>query len=501
MILLTFAPQLALSFFSTDGFPPRWYCGLGWTDALGWSHIVADFVIFLSYLTISSTLSFFILRRKDVPVTPLLWLFTCFICFCGFTHLIESIIFWWPVYRFSAFIKLITAAVSSITAGVLIRFIPYLLHLPTLAAKRALYEWTVESSPTAILCTNLEGKVIYWNQGAEKILGYKSEEIMGKSAAVIVGDLFSLEEMMHIRSLILAGELFETEGPRFRKDGSVVELLFTSSRLVDTNGNIFGIGTIAIDITKRKQLEGLVKNQLEQLQEMNSSLQDANKKLESHNQKMNTFAHVASHDLKSPLRVITNLTDLLNKGSFPAEEHSKILGMITQQSKKLGSLIDDLLRYFRADSYDMLYEEVDSFAMVEEVVSVLDKPSSFVTIIDKDLPILKAPKAALREVFHNLLSNAIKHHHYLSHGWVKITCHKTKNSYIFRVQDNGPGIPPEYHEKIFEIFETLKPKDMTGSSGVGLSIVKKILENHHGSIKVISATQGTVFEFAWPIIA
>lgn len=123
--------------FNTDGFPPRWECGTAWTPGHGWLHIVSDFAIFGAYFAIPVVLAYFILRRKDIPLPPILWLFVAFIALCGFGHLIEGTLFWTPWYRLSGLIKAMTAVVSWVTVIALIQFVPGALHLPGLATINA----------------------------------------------------------------------------------------------------------------------------------------------------------------------------------------------------------------------------------------------------------------------------------------------------------------------------------------------------------------------------
>ncbi|MBI2480980.1 MAG: hypothetical protein HYV60_20805 [Planctomycetia bacterium] len=117
----------------TKGFPPRWECGSAWTPGHGWLHILADFAIFGAYAAIPIVLAYFILRRKDIPFPPVMWLFVAFIALCGLGHLIEGTLFWWPWYRLSGVIKATTAIVSWVTVIALLRIVPLALGLPGLA--------------------------------------------------------------------------------------------------------------------------------------------------------------------------------------------------------------------------------------------------------------------------------------------------------------------------------------------------------------------------------
>src|SRR5262245_17662245 len=117
--------------FNTQDFPPRWHCG-NWTSELGWLHILSDIAVFGAYTAIPVVLTYFVIRKRDVPFPRIFWLFAAFIFSCGFGHLIEAIIFWQPVYRFAGLVKLATATVSWLTVFALVPIVPKALHIPGL---------------------------------------------------------------------------------------------------------------------------------------------------------------------------------------------------------------------------------------------------------------------------------------------------------------------------------------------------------------------------------
>lgn len=123
--------ELFTKTFDTSDFPARWHCG-NWSDVHGWTHIISDAAIFAAYAAIPIMLTYFVARRRDTPFLPIFWLFAAFILFCGFGHLCEAIIFYFPFYRFAAIIKASTAIVSWITVISLLRFLPHALALPGL---------------------------------------------------------------------------------------------------------------------------------------------------------------------------------------------------------------------------------------------------------------------------------------------------------------------------------------------------------------------------------
>jgi len=124
-----------INLFQTDGFPPRWFCGSGWAEEpeVGWMHVVADVVTFSAYIAIPFVLAYFVLKREELVFPNIFWLFAAFIVSCGFVHLVEAIIFWFPVYRLSALLKVVTATVSTATVIALIRVMPAALRLPGIA--------------------------------------------------------------------------------------------------------------------------------------------------------------------------------------------------------------------------------------------------------------------------------------------------------------------------------------------------------------------------------
>jgi len=130
--------------FDTEGFPPRWNCGTGWTEAHGWLHIVSDIATFAAYVAIPCVLVYFMRKRPDLPYPKVFWLFCAFIFSCGTVHLIEATLFWQPWYRFSGALKLVTAVVSCITVFALVRVVPRALALPGLAVAKARLEEEVQ---------------------------------------------------------------------------------------------------------------------------------------------------------------------------------------------------------------------------------------------------------------------------------------------------------------------------------------------------------------------
>jgi signal transduction histidine kinase len=247
-----------------------------------------------------------------------------------------------------------------------------------------------------------------------------------------------------------------------------------------------------VNDTRNDELTGLSRS----LNIMSANLDKNIRELKHRNAELNKFAYVVSHDLKAPLRgihnVITWIEEDLQKELSP--QLKKYLQIIPQRTRRMEALINGLLDYARI-SRKTQPELVDTNALVHEIADSI-VPRSFTTEIDI-LPTLFAERLKLEQVFANLISNAVKYTPQ-EDGHISITCNELPHHYEFSVKDNGIGIDAGYHDKIFEIFQTLREKDEKESTGVGLAIVKKIIDEQQEIIKVHSVTgEGAVFTFTW----
>ncbi len=211
------------------------------------------------------------------------------------------------------------------------------------------------------------------------------------------------------------------------------------------------------------------------------------------------FAYVTSHDLKAPLRAIANLAtwlvdDLNEKLTSETREQ---LDLMRDRVGRMHGLVEGLLTYSRIGRVDGERERVDTRAMIAELVDSIAPPPGFRIEVAKDLPDMYTDRLQLGQVFSNLIGNGIKHHH-KDAGRIDVTGRDQGSHYEFSVSDDGPGIPTEYHEKVFKMFQTLKVKDYGGDTGIGLALVKKIVEEHGGVIKLMSTEgKGTTIYFTW----
>lgn len=229
-------------------------------------------------------------------------------------------------------------------------------------------------------------------------------------------------------------------------------------------------------------------------------LKEANALLQRRNEELDQFAYIVSHDLKAPLRAIISLATWLNEDyaqTLDADGREK-LQLMVDRAQRLSRMIDAILRYSRAGRTRGTPERIDTADLVAEVIASLAPAETIDVRIEGALPVVTYDRTQLRQVFQNLIDNAVKHLH-RPHGSVLVSCRDAGDHWRFEVRDTGPGIAPEHRERIFRLFETLRARDEFESTGVGLAIVKRIVERNGGKVFVESAPgRGSCFAFVVP---
>lgn len=292
--------------------------------------------------------------------------------------------------------------------------------------------------------------------------------------------------------------LYDTEYRIRATDGSYRYFAVRGVPVITNDGTIREWVGVCTDIQERKTTEAALTSRASELAYLTAILTQTNTALEKRNQELDQFAYVTSHDLKAPLRAIANLSQWIEEdiNDVLTDETRHQMDLLRGRVHRMEALINGLLQFSRSGrSTDK--SSVSVASILAEILDSLAPPESFTVEIAPNMPTLVTERLPLEQVFSNLISNAIKHHPRFD-GKVQISCQDLGSAYEFAVSDDGKGIAPEYHEKIFGIFQTLEARDRTENTGIGLAIVKKIVENQGGKIKIESIEgKGAKFSFNW----
>jgi PAS domain S-box-containing protein len=343
-------------------------------------------------------------------------------------------------------------------------------------------------SQTPMSILDLQGRVLDSNPASDRLLGWTREERLGQLPAKITMPEFRARALSLIERVLKDGKVDDFEFEVWTKEEEVLYLLVGLSLLRDDAGGPIGIAVVAKDITERKHAaRGLAR---------------AAKELEQSNRELQDFAFVMSHDLQEPLRSIVGFSKLLQEraGSSLDGESLRYLDVVQRSGKKLQSLIKDLLSYAKLGRDDWERSPMDLSAAcdaaIEQLQSAITEAGGEVT--REKLPVVRGDPAQLTLVFQNLIGNAIKYRGERPPR-VNVSADRAVSGWEVSVRDNGLGIAPEFHQKIFEVFERLHPYEQVPGTGMGLAICKKIVERHGGRIWVESEPgQGSTFRFTIP---
>lgn len=353
----------------------------------------------------------------------------------------------------------------------------------------------IEAAPNGIVMVNEVGVMEIVNRQAEHIFGYDRAELLGQPVEKLIPAPSVNHHPQH------RADFFSRPAPRamgagrdlfgLRKDGKEFPVEIGLAPITTDEG-IKVLASI-VDITERKKSAQLLLAHQRDLEKSNRELVRINKELE-------TFAYVASHDLKSPLRGIAQLSNWIDE-DLQAKEYEGVAGhttLLRSRILRMEKLLDDLLAFYRAGKIDTNQRLVDVKRMAMDLFEMQNLKPGLRLTVEASLPVFVTPAVAFEQVLRNLFSNAIKHHDN-DEGVIRLTYRELKNDYFeFSVWDDGPGIPEQYQQRIFGMFQTLKPRDELEGSGMGLALIKKIVENYNGEIRVHSVGRGTCFTFTWP---
>jgi len=355
--------------------------------------------------------------------------------------------------------------------------------------KKSNLEQLLKNVSDAIIITDPNLHIIGWNRAAEDIYGWKAAEVLGKPEMEFLETKYPQNiNQSHLLNDLNLKDSWNAEIIQKHKNKEDINVLTSISSLKDEKDNFNGTIAINRDITLRKKAEEKAEKQARELEKSNAELEN--------------FAYVASHDMREPLRMITSFLQLLKLryGTQLDDDAQEFIEFAVDGSRRLDNMITDLLEYSRVTSNEREFVPVNCEKVLEETLMLLKVPidENNVIITHDPLPTVLGDDKLMVQVFQNLLSNSIKYRG-LENPNIHISVKKENKSYIFSVKDNGIGMDPKQLKRIFTIFQRLHKRDEYEGTGIGLSIVQKIVHQFGGEIWVESEPgKGSIFYFTVP---
>jgi PAS domain S-box-containing protein len=341
-----------------------------------------------------------------------------------------------------------------------------------------------EKNINAVVITNEKCEIEWANPSFSEMTGYSFEELIGrKIGGQLRGPETNIETVNYMRDCIDAGKSFSSEIINYSKTGEKYWVRIQVQPIFNEAGEVLKFFAIEENINDKRILE-------EQKENLIDSLAKSNEELEE-------YAHIVSHDLKSPLRSIHSLISWIKEDDKELNNQTlQYLNLIENKVEKMDYLIEVILTYAKIDRVDVELEKVNLQDVAENIINIIHIPNHITVNIKKRLPILKAHRFRMQQLFQNLITNAISSIN-KPVGNIEIDFTVNTKEYIFTIKDNGTGISTENQELIFNKFQSFSKNDK--STGLGLSIVKKIIDTYNGQIWIESELEkGTTFYIKIP---
>src|SRR6056297_1175441 len=478
--------------FDTADYPARWYCG-NWSDGEGWLHILSDLGIASAYMAIPLVLVHFARKRRDFPFTSLFWLFASFILLCGSTHLIDAIIFWNPLYRVSGLLKLATAIVSWIAVIALIRLMPHVLHLPSLAAtnrrlleeiaKRHSIEEELRQSrdeaqrhqeeleliyaqaPVGMCLLDHDGRYVRINEHLARINGLPTEAHIGQKMADILPELNPVVWPLYQQVMSSGEPILNLEISGTTPASPEVRWWEVSYHPVkNRQGDLWAVSSITNEITERKSYE--------------DALVEAREYAHQASVAKSEFLANMSHEIRTPMAAILGHADVL-LGHLDDPDNRNCVLTIKRSGNHLLEVINDILDLSRIEAGKLEIEfselplsqilaDLDSLMRLRAEEKGLDMNIGFEGLLPETV---WTDPTRLRQVLINLVGNAIK---FTSRGRVDVIAslvRQQEQAWVeFRIVDTGIGIDKDQQAKLFKPFSQGDATISRDYGGTGLGL-------------------------------
>lgn len=375
--------------------------------------------------------------------------------------------------------------------------------LPPMSNKES-YQALFLYATEGILIINEQGEILRINPSAERLFGYEPDELVGKSIETLVPERFSLlhhdfrksfNQHPRARAMAAGLDLYARH-----KNGSEIPVAISLSPFTSPNGS-FVIAFI-VDNTLRKQAEEKLRNYSIELEKQMQEVQRRTEELDALNKELEAFSYTISHDLRSPLRSISNFTHILSEecDANAKEDVKYAMSAIIRNAMRMSQLIDDLLEFSRLGKQNIRHTWVNMNELVNNVITDLQKDTGPAAhIVVHPLGDILADPRMIRQVLLNLVSNALKYTGKKEAASIEIGWYTDKENDVYYVKDNGAGFDMAYYSKLFGVFQRLHRTNEFEGTGVGLAIVNRIISRHGGKVWAEGKVdEGATFYFSLP---
>ncbi|QDU10871.1 ATP-binding protein [Gimesia aquarii] len=471
------------------------------TSRLSLKEIFKSIGVFILFITLLAVITQYVFGGQDLPIAYVVYL--VLLCLALRYEVMGSA---WGILVVAIIVLLNTSQAQGLfahgldlkTSMFLVQFYlvisstAFLILGATVREKRVAREQsmqTLETSPDGRLMVDNNGQIKTVNTALAKIFGYNSDELIGQHLDILIPEETRILHKKHFMQFLVSPD------SRPMGKGRLIKGIHKNRQLIPLE-----VGLSPLEINSEPYVLAVVVD-VTAIKKQEEELLKRNEELARSNRELDAFVYAASHDLKSPLRGLESLVTWIEEdmGETIPPKSARHLAQAKNRVQRMGHLLNDLLLYSRAGRLtEKELIEIQLSEVIRDILELIDVPAGFTVVTVGDTHGFKTARVPLMQCLQNLIVNGIKHHHKQS-GQIEVSARDDGDYIDFSVTDDGPGIAPEFRSRIFEMFQTLQPRDTQEGSGIGLAIVKKIVERYGGTISVESNLgAGTTFRFKWP---